>query len=512
MELNRTKNSLRNSFSGIINKCVNLLMPFIIRTIMIQKLGQEYLGLSSLFTAIIQVLNLSELGIGTALVFNMYKPVAEKDYPMLKSLVTVYRKVYRIIGAVVLVIGLAITPFLTYIIDMSALEGTNINVYVLFFIYLANTVLTYLFFAYRKSLFMAYQRQDVVSRIDTVVHMLMFLVQIVLIYVTRNYYIYIIMMPLFTFIDNGIAALASRKYFPHIDQETKTPPVDVKSILGNIRYLIGHRVGAVIINSGDSIIISAFLPMLTLTIYSNYFYVVTALAGFINVGYNAISAGIGNSLITKSKEENYALFNDLTYILFYIVSFSSIAMFNLYQPFMRIWMGDGLMFGINTVALFTAYFYTWQIRVMGLNFKEAGGMWKNDWIKPYVGMVVNLVMNFVLVQMIGVDGVLISTIVVMTLVYFPWETHVLHKDMFCVSCKPYVLKFLYYFVVTLIGCAACHFLCGVIAVEGIWGLLLKGAAVVIAGNVLMILLTYKMMEFKHVVRRMNGLWKRKVQG
>lgn len=505
----KTKNSIRNTFSGVINRCINLLMPFVIRTIIIQKLGQEYLGLNSLFTSIIHVLNLSELGIGSALVFNMYKPIAEQNYPLLKGYLETYKKIYRFIGGVVLILGMVLMPFLTELIDMSALQGTNINVYLLFLIYLANTVLTYLFFAYKKSLLTAFQRQDIISKVDSIVHLVMYIVQIAVLFVFRNYYLYIIMLPVFTLIDNGVTALSVRKKYSFIESVKEMPSVDIKPLFQSIKYLIGHRIGGVIISSADSIFISAFLPMLTLTIYSNYFYVVSALTGFINVGYNAVLASIGNSVITKDKSELLELFYDLTYILFFIVSFCSACLLGLYQPFMQLWMGENYMFNTEVVILFCIYFYTWQIRVMGLVFKDAAGMWANDWLKPYIGMIVNIVLNFILIKMIGVGGVLIATIVVMVLIYFPWETVVLYRDLFKASCRKYVIRQLIYATITVITSTTMVLILRFISIGGIAGLLVKLFICAFLSATMLTLFTFRSSEFSRVLERIKTLWKRK---
>lgn len=508
METNRTTNSIRNTYSGLINRCINLLIPFLIRTIIIKKLGSEYLGLNGLFTSVIQVLNLTELGIGNALVFSMYKPISQNDEDTIRSLLFLYKKIYRVIGIVVLVVGLLILPFLPHIIDMDALEGTTINVYYLFLIYLSNSVGTYWFFAYRKSILIAFQRQDVISKVDSVVHLLMYIVQIAILYMCPDYYVYILMLPLFTLIDNGMAAMFANKLFPFIRKRTSRTEASIKPILAHIKYLIGHKIGAIIISSADSIVISAFLSMNTLTTYGNYFYVITALNGFINVGYNAVLAGVGNSIITETKDKVYSLFKDLSFILFYIVSFCSTCLFCLYQPFMLIWMGSEFMFPTSTVVLLVLYYYTWQIRVMGLNFKDAAGMWKNDALKPYVGMLINLLLNMILVQIVGVNGVLIATIVVMTCVYFPWETKVLFRDLFIHKSKSYVLRESVYFVITVFTCLVTFYVTDMITVDSIWTFCLRCIATVVVSNILLIVCCIKMPEFRNMFIRIKRIVKK----
>ena len=271
MKIERTKNSIRNTAFGVLNRGINLLFPFVIRTMMIQKLGTEYLGLNSLFTSIIQVLNLTELGVGSALVFNMYKPVAEDDHAALSGLLGLYRTVYRWIGLIILAVGLGLMPLLPRLVDTTQLEGTGINLYGLFLIYLINTVISYCFFAYRKSLLMAHQRQDQISNIDSMVRLCMYVLQILVLVLWPNYYLYILLMPLFTVVDNVWVAVTTSRQYGRILKTPGQSPVAVGSLFSQVKYIVGHKIGAVIIQSADSIVISAFLNLAILTTYSNYF-------------------------------------------------------------------------------------------------------------------------------------------------------------------------------------------------------------------------------------------------
>jgi len=506
MKIHRAQNTIRSTVVGFFFRIFNLLMPFIVRTVLIKKLGSEFLGLNSLYTSIIQVLNLAELGIGSALVFNMYEPIANDDNEKIGYLLGLYKKIYSIIGVLIFVIGLLLIPTLSYLVDMRELEGTGINAYVLYLIYLMNSVLSYLFFAYRKSLLMAYQRQDIVSITNGVAHIIMYSLQMIVLFTCPNYYLYIILMPIFTVIDNISAVIISKRMFPDIKETKKVSINDMGEVFSRVKYLIGHKVGAVILNSADSIVISAFINLKILTAYGNYFYIISALSGFIHVGYTALLAGVGNSIVMESKERLLRLFNDLTFLIFYVVSIGTICLLCLYQPFMELWMGEEYMFPMQTVVLFSIYFYTWQVRVMGLIFKDAGGMWKNDFYKPYIGMVVNISLNLFLVNIWGVNGVIVATIVVMTLVYFPCETHVLFKDLFSVKPWRYILRHVYYIMITLIGCIICFFITSVLPVEGFIGLVVKGMLAVIGANATVILLCLRMPELKNMISRVRRVF------
>ena len=503
MKIERTKNSIRNTAFGVLNRCINLLFPFAIRTIMIQKLGTEYLGLNSLFTSIIQVLNLTELGVGSALVYSMYKPVAEDNYPALKGLLQLYQKVYRWIGLIILAAGLGLIPLLPRLVDTAQLEGTGIDLYALFLIYLINTVISYSFFAYRKSLLMAYQRQDWISNIDSLVRFGMYVLQILVLVLCPNYYLYIILMPLFTIVDNVCVAVLTGTHYRNILKASGESPVAVRDLFSQVKYIVGHKIGGVIIQSADSIVISAFLNLAILTIYSNYFYVVSALVGIINVGYNAILAGVGNSVITRPPDQNYRLFQELSFVVFYIVAFCSACLLALFQPFMELWMGSQQTFPMGTVVLFVVYFYTWQVRIIGLNFKDAAGMWGNDFFKPYVGVVVNLILNVVLVQKLGVNGVLLATIVVMVCVYYPWETWVLHRDLFREKPWRYVWQSVKNLLIAGSGAVATTCVVGWIPMDGLVGFLMKAVTAAVVSNAILLACTCRRAEFQYIWKRVR---------
>lgn len=509
MKIERTKNSIRNTAFGVLNRCINLLLPFVIRTIMLRKLGTEYLGLSSLFTSIIQVLNLTELGVGSALVFNMYKPVAEDDYGALNGLLQMYRRVYRAIGVLILIAGLCLLPLLPHLVDTSQLEASGINLYILFLIYLANTVISYCFFAYRKSLLMAHQRQDQISNIDSAVHLCLYLLQILVLVLFPNYYLYIILMPVFTVLDNLCVAIVTSRQYGAVLRAPGNSPVTPKELLASVKYVVGHKIGGVILQSADSIVISAFLDLTLLTMYSNYYYIISALVGIFHVGYSAILAGVGNSLITQSAEQVYKLFRELSFLVFYIVAFCAACLLSLLQPFMEIWMGQELMLPMGTVILFVIYFYTWQFRIIGLNFKDAAGMWKNDFLKPYAGIVINLALNLLLVRRLGVAGILYATIIVMVFVYYPWETLVLHRDLFRKKPVPFFLRSIRYALIAAVCAAVTHAVVQQIPVPGIGGLLIKAAAAALTGNIVLLMCTFRMPEFRYLQRRVRQLCRKR---
>ena len=210
----RTNNAKKSILCGFIYKLLSILLPFASRTIIINFLGVEYTGLSRLFTSILSVLSLAELGIGSALIFSMYKPISEDDINKVNAFLYFYRKCYRIIGFIVFGIGIVLLPFIKYLISGDAPD--NINVYVLFLIYLFQSISSYFLFAYKGSILTATQRNDIKSNISTIVLLLKEVVQLISIIIFRNYYFYALALPSFTILENVIINIFFKKLYPEI--------------------------------------------------------------------------------------------------------------------------------------------------------------------------------------------------------------------------------------------------------------------------------------------------------
>lgn len=465
----RTQRSVSNLQNGLVNKFVLTFFPFLVKTIMIQKLGAEYLGLSSLFTSILQVLSLTELGVGNAIVYSMYQPMAERNRKEICRLLCIYRSFYRVTGIVILCIGLLLLPFLEYLIKGTYPE--DINLQLLYLIYLGNTVLSYFLFAYKKSLFEASQQNSVESRINTFANLIMYAGQIVTLCFLQNYYVYILWMPFATVLMNVIRNILVSRAFPDYVPHGRLSRRKRQAVYKRVKALIGHKIGSVVITSADSIVISSFLGLETLAVYSNYYYIINALIGFMTVFYNSVMASVGNSLVTAPMEKNYRDFSLLSFINFWLVGWFSICLLCLYQPFIELWMGAGMMFPFHVVILFVIYFYAWLFRRIGLTYKDAAGMWSEDFWKPYAGTAVNLAANILLVNIIGVEGVILSTIIVMLGIYAPWETKVLFAGLFQRPAKEYLKVTVFCMAVTAATGAVTYGICSLIAMDG-WGLLL----------------------------------------
>lgn len=465
MKIERTKNSVRNIAMGFLNKFVMLLVPFIIRTIIIYLLGTNYVGLNSLFVSILTVLSLTELGFGSAIVFFLYKPIADNDTDTICALLNLYRKIYYIIGAVILVLGLILMPFLEVFIESDIPEG--LNIYSLYAMYLANTVATYFFFGYKNAILKAVQRNDIISNITTVVYLAMYSLQIIFLFLTKNYYLYVSFIPIFNIILNIATAIYTSKKYPQYVARGKEYNVDKKEMKQKVSGLMMAKVGSATRNTFDSIVLSTFVGLTQVGIYNNYYYILTALAGIFAVILNSILAGIGNSIAVESREKNYKDFRMINFMYMLISGAATVCLVTLTQPFMEIWVGEELMFPTYVSMLFCFYFYLLrQGDISSIYFNAIGLWWKGKW-RYLIEAVLNLVLNIVLGKYFGVLGIIIATISTILCFSYLYGSTFIFKYYFGMKHYwNYIYRNFAYFGVTLAAAALSYYLCSFVQFEG----------------------------------------------
>lgn len=506
MKIERTKNATRNIIYGVIVKVYQLLVPFLVRTAMIYGLGVEYLGLGSLFTSVLTVLNLTELGVGSAMVFSMYKPIAEDDTLKICALMRLYRKYYRIIGSIILVVGIAITPIIPKLVKGDVPNG--ISLIVLYWLNLGATVLTYFLFAYKNSLLSAHQRLDVCDKITLVISTLQYALQIGAIFL-KNYYLYVIAALFTTALNNIITAVMVNKMYPDYKPEGRLEKREIKIINHRIRDLFTSKIGSVVVDSADSIVISAFLGLTALAMYNNYYYIMSAIFGFIGIIFYACMAGIGNSIIIESDEKNYNDLKKFLLIISWIAGVCTCCLLCLFQPFMKIWVGEKYMLSMPMVVCMCCYFFLHEINRLINTYKDAAGMWHEDRWRPLVVSITNLGLNLIMVQYIGLFGILLSTVISMLVVGMPWLLYNLFTVIFHRNAVEFILRTLWYVVVTVISCVIFYWLCSYITIDGVIGFIVKGIVVFVGANFVFLVSTFKLQEFTQTKEMALKIVKRK---
>ncbi|MBW9211940.1 MULTISPECIES: lipopolysaccharide biosynthesis protein [Terrabacteria group] len=499
MKLNRAKNTVRNASWGMIYRLVTILGSFVVKTIIIYRLGSEYNGLGSLFTSILSVLNLANMGFSSSLVFMMYRAVVNDDMDTFCALLNYFKKVYKYVGLVILFSGLALVPFVKNLV--SGDYPSSMNLEVLFVIYLLETSLGYLMFSYNTAIFSAYQREDIFLKISSIKSIVMYVLQVLFLFLIPNYYIYMGIY-LMMVIPNNVAILwMARKEFPEISCRGEVDDETKRVIKKRVLTLFGHKVGSTVLVSIDSILISSFLGLATLSKYSNYYYILTAVNALIEIVTNGSIAGIGNKLITDSEEANYKTFITLSYGWLGIVGAAAACMLCMYQPFIVLWVGKDYLLRNDLMILIVVYFFSWMFRIMQLTYRDAAGLWTKDWLKPYVGLVINLIGSILWISIThDISGVLWPTIFVFIFVYFPWEAWALFGFQFSFGLKGYLKKIGLYVMLAIVACSAAYGLAEVFVKNyGLVAILLRFVIAIVIYGIIWVGFSYKTNEFKHLL-------------
>ena len=501
----RTKNTTRNIFFGIINKIIVLLLPFVVRTIIIYKLGAEYVGLNSLFVSILQVLSVAELGFASAISFSLYGPVSRNETGKIIQLVTLLKTIYFIVGCAITVVGLSLMPFIKFFIKDSPPD--SVNVYILYVVYLANTVISYFVFGYKNSILNAFQRYDVISKINSVVEIIKGAFSISVLLLFKNYYVYVALLPAFTLLSNLLTGFVTNKMYPELRVPHKmslSGAKDIKKQLGGIA--IG-RISLVCRNSFDSIIISTLLGLTITAIYANYYIIFSSITAFFGILLTSMAASVGNSLVTEPIEKNEKDHIKFDFYYMFLISACTICLFGLYQPFMEVWTHGELLFPYFTMTLFCVYFYFTALAQVRSVYSEAAGLWWHFRYFAIGEMVANLGLNILLGYFWGVNGILLATIITSFVSSFICITIVTYKKLFKMSPAKYYLNNAIYLLIVVVICLGVHFAISFVHLEG-WAMLFASGGISL-GACLVLLVIYLIkkdtrqyiFEFKKFIRR-----------
>ena len=510
VKIKRTRNATRNIIFGGILKVYQILVPFLMRTLMTYFMGVQYLGLNSLFTSILHVLNLAELGVGSAMVYSMYKPIAEDDTETICALMRQYRLYYRLIGVFIAIIGLMVTPVVPSLI--SGEIPSDLNIYILYLLNLAATVFSYWLFAYKNSLLSAHQRTDITSKITIYVNTIQFALQLWAVCILKNYYVYLLIALISQISVNiGTAVITSKKY-PKYKPSGRLSSDKSSAINNRIKDLFIAKLGGVVLNSADTIVISTFLGLTVLAIYQNYYFIITSVYGLIEVILTSVTAGIGNSLIVETKEKNYNDMKKFTFMFVWLVGVCTCCFLGLFQPFMKVWMGEKLLLNFSAVICFCIYFFVYELTRLLNIFKNAAGIWHEDRFRPLVSSVVNLSLNLMSVRVLGVYGIILSTVIALCVVELPWLIHNIFSTLFEHSLmKDYLKKLTTYILASIAACILTGILTSLVHLND-WGTFFT--CLIICGvvpNLVFFALYYRQREFKESLRMIDKMTKGKLQ-
>ncbi len=492
----RSKSSAKNLVVALIGQAFGLIISFIARIIFVKFLSDEYLGLNGLFTNLLTMLSLVELGVGSALVYSLYKPLADGDNEKVKSLMDLYRKAYNIIGGVVLIIGILFIPFYRYLISEVPSISHLDFIYILFVL---NTAISY-FYSYKRSLIICDQKRYIATIYRYVFYFLLNVFQIIVLFLTHNYILYLITQVVFTWLENICISIKADRMYPYLKDKNikKLDKKELNTISKNVRAMLFHKIGGVVVNSTDNILISKLVGLIAVGMYSNYYLITSALDTITAQFFNAITASVGNLGACTNSKKVKETFNTTFFLNYLIYGVITVCLLILFNPFIEVWLGKKYLFDFGVVLVITICFYLKGIRKTCLTFKDALGLFWQDRYKPIIESIINLVASIILGIKYGVLGIFMGTIISTVTTSLWIEPYVLYKYYFKENIIDYLYRFIKYTLVVVLTYLIVQKIVILISINGILGLLIKGVVSLILSILIMTIVFIKTNEIKHM--------------
>ncbi len=510
MKSERKKSSFKNMITAVSSNVLTIIVGLVAQAVFIKILGSEYLGLNGLFSNVISMLGIVELGMGSAIIYNMYKPIAENDHEKIKSLMQFYKKSYRIITLIISIIGIMIIPFIKYIVDIESVT-VGINVYLVYILFLLETICSYIL-SYKRSMLYADQKEYITNIIHMGYTILVNTMQLTFLYFTHDYYLYLIIKVMMRLVENiVISSYVNRRYSYLLDNNvTKLDSKTEKDIFQKIRALFFHKIGTFIVSGTDNIIISKYLGLVTVGLYSNYYMIINAVQTVINHIIQATRASVGNLLVTESKTKQFDIFNKIRFVNFWISCFSSICIFVIMDSFITIWIGYKFVLPTKVLLVLVINFFIVSSRSTYGAFKEAAGIFYEDRFVPIIESLLNIVLSIIFVKKFGLMGVFMGTIGSgLVLWCYSYPKYVYNK-LFGRKISDYMKETIYYFIIFILIAGFTYSLAILISFDNVYLQFISNVLIaLIVPNVIMLLLFSKDENFKYFINMLKGLKKRR---
>ena len=503
----RTINSLKNIIGNFANNLLLNLLRFISRIIFVKVLSDVYLGVNGLLSNVLGILALSELGISTAISYSLYKPLADKNKEKIKALMRFYQKAYRVIAIVVLVLGLALAPFLPWFIkDTSGIE----NLTLIYLIFLGNMVIGY-FFSYKRTLIAADQKNYKIMPIIMFYNFLTTVLQIAVLLLFKDFIIYLLMQTLCVILENLTVNHYINKHYPILKENLKGYHLDKEefnTIKTNVKALLLHKFGTYVLQSTDNIVISKFIGIVAVGVYSNYVLIVNMINSFIQVLTNNVIASLGNLIAKETDEKKYNVFKEMDFICYVLYGGSVVCFVMLFNPFIELFFGSKFVLELPIVLMIVLNFYLSGMNNVPISIQSAAGLYDKDKFIPIIQSIINLVLSVVLAINIGLIGVFIGT-AVSTLLPLIIKPIIAYKYVFKKSVMDYFISFIKQLIVIIVAICLCELIISSFSIDSAILDLIIRLFISLIVSIVVIFAFYKNSEpFKNVITRVKTLKER----
>ncbi|MDZ4992183.1 oligosaccharide flippase family protein [Clostridium perfringens] len=493
----RTKNAVKNISMSLMAQVVIIILGFISRKVFIDNLGTEYLGINGLLTNVLSMMVLIESGIGISIVYNLYKPLAEGNKEKITALVTLYKKAYKVLAFIMIGVSVTLYPLLGKVMKTENQISGLLLVYGIFVIKNAVSYLN----AYKWALINADQKGYVLTRNNLIFQIVTTISKIIVLMITQNYLLFLLMELLIFVIQNLVNTKVVKEMYPYInykynysiDSETKN------NINKNVRAMFLHNIGGYLVFSTDNILISSFINVSTVGLYSNYTMIIGQLSGLLSPIIGGIGAGVGNLIATENEEKVYEIFKTTFFISFWIYSFATIFLYNLLEPFINWWIGEGYLLNEFVFLVILLNFYINGMRSVIGTYKSKAGLFVQDKYMPVLEGIVNLVMSLILIKYLGLVGVFLGTTISTLIVPFWNQPRIVYKELFKKSVKKYFTTHIIYLIIMLlVGYLTTNICNFVVNGYSFISLIIRGSICVIIPNIVYCILFLRTKEFQYL--------------
>lgn len=494
----RQANALLASSSGVLLQLVQIIGSFVYRTVFLMFLSKEYLGINGLFSNVLQLFSLAELGIGSAIQYSMYKPFSQQDTQKIGALIHFYKTVYNALAVLVLVIGLAVYPFIGYLVNASELPS-DINLTAVYFLFVINSAASYLF-VYKQSLLTADQQSHKISLFSCALQVASHGIKILALFLFKDYHLMLAADIVLTILLNGSFSLwISKRYQSVFQAKGHLGTEDKKNIFTHTFGLLCHKVGYIVVTGTDNIVLSKFVSLVAVGIYSNYATLITAITNVMTRILGALVPTIANYTLTKTKDESYGLFKRILFADLWLSSFTTVCLYLLLNPFITLWLDESFLLPQSVVALICLQHYLQSARLTAGKFIDSCGLFHLDKIRPLIESAINLAVSIVLAIYMGIAGVFIGTVVSGLLTYFWREPYLLHKHFFQRSTRNYWLTQLLWLAITVALCYGGGLLFGLLD-SSLLHFIIKVCLAAVLPNGILLALTFHTDECRYLMQ------------
>ena len=504
----RVKHSVNNMIFGIIEQVMTILLTFITRTVFIKVLDDSLLGINGLFSNILSLLSIAELGFGTAIIYGMYKPIAERDTKKIAALMNYYKKIYNIIAICVAAIGVSLIPFLKYLVN---LDGQIDHIVLYYLIFLGDAVCSYLL-ANRIAIIEANQNYYIIKRYNTCFIILKNILQIISLLLFKNFVIYLLILVCTTFGSNLYGAIIAKRMYPYAFEKEELDKKEKKSLIENVKSMFLYKIGFVLMEHTDNILISILAGTINVGYYSNYNMIVYSITRFTNIIFNSVKASVGNLNAGNDNEKKIRIFNNLSFLTDWVYGFVAVALFMLLNDFITIWIGNQYIFTTITVFSIVLDFYIKGILSAITVYRETTGIFNQTKYVYLFAAILNIILSIIFGRIYGVFGVIISSSVSKLLTNCWFESYVLFKQYFKYSPRQYFVTRIRNIILIAISILILTFsfsFIKLLQINTILIFVLQVGITAIVPNIVFLIALFRKEEFKYYKELVFRIFKKK---